>query len=249
MNKIKQAQRRAERWRSWHTWAGLLSAIVLLNLVITGILLNHTDQLQLNRHHVNYVPLLKWYGFKPPGRATRFYLPAGQLLQLDEAVYLGPQRLFDRAESIIGFCELSETLAIVTQTETTLVTLDGELIETIELPDVLSHGVDRVACTPVGPMIDSGGAVYAPDELFTNWRVGTTPEMLNWSTPELLGTADRVAAYRLYHNRSLTWERLLVDLHSGRLLGFSGVLLVDAAAMLLLLQLLSGVYLFWRKNN
>ena len=54
------------------------------------------------------------------------------------------------------------------------------------------------------------------------------------------------AAYRGY---GLTLERVLLDLHSGRVLGSAGVLLVDAAAILFLLLAISGLWLWSRRRT
>jgi uncharacterized iron-regulated membrane protein len=49
----------------------------------------------------------------------------------------------------------------------------------------------------------------------------------------------------------IPWSRVFYDLHTGRLLGESGKLIIDAGALALLLLGTSGVYLFaaprWRK--
>lgn len=246
---LKRAQRRAERWRKWHTWAGLVSALILLNLAITGVLINHANDLALDKRHVTFEPLLKWYGFKPPGRAIRFYQPNSHLIQLDEAVYLDELRLFDSVEPIVAVCPAGVMLALITPVETRLITPEGELIEIIPLPDALATKVEQVTCATNGPQIEAAGHLYGSDELFTDWRPVARPANVIWSEPELLSPVERMAAYHLYHQRSLTWERLLLDLHSGRLLGITGVVIVDAAAVLLLLQLLSGIYLFWRKGS
>ena len=43
----------------------------------------------------------------------------------------------------------------------------------------------------------------------------------------------------------LSWERLLLDVHSGRLAGRIGVLLVDAIGVLLCALALSGIAMWW----
>lgn len=249
MNNRVKARQRTERWRVWHLWAGISSALLLLNLAITGIFLNHTDDLGLDRHHVNYPPLLQWYGFRPPGRAARLYVENGQLLQLDEAVYLNGDRVLDSVEPIIAACLWSELLFVLSATHTTLLTPAGDLVETVDLPTELFRQVDQVACSSIGPVVESAEQLLATDEMASQWRPVARQPGLEWSLPEVLAPQERSEAYSLYHQRSLTWERLLLDLHSGRLLGLPGVLLVDAAALLLLLQLFSGVYLFWRTGR
>ncbi|MCB1676365.1 MAG: PepSY domain-containing protein, partial [Halioglobus sp.] len=43
----------------------------------------------------------------------------------------------------------------------------------------------------------------------------------------------------------LSWERLLLDLHSGRLAGRAGVWLADAIGVLLCALVLSGIAMWW----
>lgn len=40
----------------------------------------------------------------------------------------------------------------------------------------------------------------------------------------------------------VTWDRVLLDLHTGRFFGEAGIYVMDAAAILLLLLALSGIY-------
>ncbi|MEL0082645.1 MAG: PepSY-associated TM helix domain-containing protein [Gammaproteobacteria bacterium] len=246
MSRLQINSRRQARWRSWHIWSGLVSAIVLINLVITGVLINHTDGLQLDQRPVALQPLLKWYGFKPPGRAVRFYLPDAQVIQLDQRVYLDKQPLMDSVEPLLAVCPVAEGIAVITPIKIILLTAGGELIEAVDLPESLAKQIDQVACTTDGPLLESATNHWVADPLFTQWQQRQHKSTLNWQFPELLSSKAREQAYMLYHRESLTWERLLLDLHSGRLFGFAGVLLVDAAAILLLLQIVTGLYMFWQ---
>jgi hypothetical protein len=45
--------------------------------------------------------------------------------------------------------------------------------------------------------------------------------------------------------RWLSWERLLLDLHSGRLFGQAGVWIVDAVGVLLITLASSGTLMWW----
>jgi uncharacterized iron-regulated membrane protein len=51
-----------------------------------------------------------------------------------------------------------------------------------------------------------------------------------------------------WRGTGLSLERVLLDLHSGRILGEAGVWLVDAAALLFLLLAGSGVWLWGRRR-
>jgi hypothetical protein len=73
--------------------------------------------------------------------------------------------------------------------------------------------------------------------------VGVQP---TWSEPTLLNDASRQTIYELSRGQGLSWERVMLDLHSGRLFGAAGVWVVDIAAVLLLFLALSGFVLWYQ---
>ncbi|MFT5351416.1 MAG: hypothetical protein ACI9MF_002239 [Gammaproteobacteria bacterium] len=53
----------------------------------------------------------------------------------------------------------------------------------------------------------------------------------------------------LYRGKGLSLERILLDLHSGRLLGNAGVFIVDLAALFFVFLALSGSWMWLRKRS
>jgi len=51
---------------------------------------------------------------------------------------------------------------------------------------------------------------------------------------------------RLYRGKGLPLERVIIDIHSGRILGQAGVLLVDFMALLFLSLAMSGVWMWYK---
>ena len=51
------------------------------------------------------------------------------------------------------------------------------------------------------------------------------------------------------HRDEVNWERVLLDLHSGRLFGPWGVRLVDAMALLFAVLAVSGLIISWRRRH
>ena len=79
------------------------------------------------------------------------------------------------------------------------------------------------------------------------WSRAENPEV-SWSeaTPVPAGLEESLQA--AYRGAGLPVERVLLDLHSGRILGRAGIYLVDAAAVLFLLLAMSGVWLWTRRR-
>ena len=54
---------------------------------------------------------------------------------------------------------------------------------------------------------------------------------------------------RDYRGRGLSWERLLADLHSGRILGAAGTYFMDFIALSLIVLSMTGLFQWRRRRN
>jgi uncharacterized iron-regulated membrane protein len=72
---------------------------------------------------------------------------------------------------------------------------------------------------------------------------------LDWSAPAQLNP-DLVARIRNnYGDLLISWERLILDIHSGRIIGQWGVILVDVMAILFLTMAVTGVWIWSRRRS
>ncbi len=70
---------------------------------------------------------------------------------------------------------------------------------------------------------------------------------VSWYQPAVLPATIASELITTYQGQGLTWEHVLLDLHSGRILGQPGVWLYDAAALLLLFLALSGFIMWYQR--
>ena len=75
-----------------HRALGASAASFVLMLAVTGVLLNHTEDLHLDNRYVSSSLLLDWYGIKPPREAKSFRVDGHWVTELGERLY------FDRSE-------------------------------------------------------------------------------------------------------------------------------------------------------
>ncbi|MCK4834867.1 MAG: hypothetical protein KAT12_08810, partial [Gammaproteobacteria bacterium] len=61
----------------WHRRIGLLALVLIVILSITGIMLNHTERLALDKSYVNNSLLLNWYGIEPEDEPVSFQVNHG----------------------------------------------------------------------------------------------------------------------------------------------------------------------------
>ena len=67
--------------------------------------------------------------------------------------------------------------------------------------------------------------------------------------PRGLETALAAELSADYRGHSLSWERVLLDLHSGRLFGRYGTWVMDIAAGLLLVLVMTGIWLWTQRRR
>jgi hypothetical protein len=83
---------------SFHLYVGLGISLLLIHLSITGIFLNHTDDLDLNKTYISSEWILNLYGLNVPKPSKIFTLQQDNISQFDAEVFLNnkPIAFFSR---------------------------------------------------------------------------------------------------------------------------------------------------------
>ena len=231
-------------WR-WHRRAGLATAAILILVTATGIMLNHTSELSLSRKYVDQNWLLRFYGIPQP-RLKTFALLDSTITGDDKGqLYWGDQPLASCRGELVGAVNHDTGFVAACEQELLFFDAQGKLVEKISA----TYGLP----TPLTQLGECGEqlCVRTPKRLFEldiyalsfKPLVGVRPV---WSETAHLSDSSRLAIYELSRGQGLSWERVMLDLHSGRLFGTAGVWVVDVAAVLLLFLALSGFVLWFQ---
>lgn len=235
---------RAQLWL-WHRRLGYLLVLVLMAVSVTGLLLNHTKALQLSHRAVNAQWLLQAYGFSAPQ-------VLGQQLHDVWVAYLQPQIAFNGqpvqachgtyvgAALVTPLPNLPAHFAVACGGDLLLLAKDGQLVE--------RWGSSYGLPTPLNAL---GACENQPNSLcFTannhTWQVnleeGTWQQTAFGLTAAPLQHLPEEYAKRLQQTSlQLSWERVILDVHAGRILGL-GPWLLDALAVGIILLGLSGLF-------
>ena len=233
----------------WHRYIGLVAALFVVILALTGLVLNHTDELGLDARHVQSDTLLDWYGVHAPASITSYPVGEHILSAVGKQVYWNTQRVSQVDGPLLGALRFSDLVVAAVEGGLLLFTPDGELIERLGGSAGVPAGMQAIGLAAAGTLaIRAAHGYYQTNSDFLEWRETNTLDNVTWTsaieTPDPLHAA-LVAAYR---GSGLSLERVLLDLHSGRILGNWGVYLMDAAAILFLLLAISGIWL-WGKRR
>ncbi len=234
----------------WHRRLGVVAALLVVLLAVTGILLNHTDRLGLVHRPVTNALLLDWYGIRSPEVPPGWQANGHWFATLDGILFLDDRPVAEAKGTLRGVVALPALDAYLLAFDQDLLLLDrdGRVIEWMPPPAGLDGRILGLAGPRDGlPVLVTRSSAWIPDPELAGWRrlddasglVPLPPAML----PETLGL--RIA--QRARSRRISMERLLLDLHSGRLFGRHGPWVMDGAAVLLLLLALSGGFLWLRQ--
>ncbi len=227
--------------RRWHARLGLTAALFFIVLVVTGIALNHTERLGLANTQVRSEALNDWYGL-PSARVLGVYANSAFVATPEAWLYRG-RRLTEGGGAVVGAVVLPDMLAVATAQSLSLYTREGERIDVLlgsALPQLPLVGLGQIGDALV---VNTPAGIFASVDGL-NWQKTSQSGVL-WTKPHSPNAriVDQVTQELA---PSLPLERIVLDLHSGRLLGRYGPWFMDAAAFVLLLLALSGIWIQWR---
>jgi len=236
--------RRGRRITLAHRNLGLAASLIVAVVAVTGILLNHAEKFAFLERPIRSELLLDWYGLAPEGELTSFRAGGHWAVGLERGIYLDAQLVAASETPLIGAAQLEEFVVLATRDSLLLVTPNGsaKLIDRLQSAS-LPGELERVGVSADGHLlIAEKDGLHRADSDFFNWREVDPAAPIRWSTAEALPPEERRAVLASFRGEGLPLARVVADLHSGRILGSLGYLLMDGAALTLLLLTGSGFY-------
>lgn len=231
----------------WHRYVGITAAFFVIILSITGLVLNFNDQLELDQNHIGNSWLLDQYniGSFP---VVSFQLESHIISQASDYIYLDGEYKLHLLGKVVGAINLSDDYLLATESNLLLIDQQGQIIEEIGDYSGLPEKPLGIAATANGdPVIRGINTYWKGSKDLTAWQPLQGPHP-KWTSP--INIADTLNTKIQDHARSheITIERILLDLHSGRLLGSWGQNIMSIAALLLLLLAVTGTIMWVQKK-
>lgn len=238
-NALKQ-----QRFRRRHRWLGKSIVVFIVFLAISGIVLNHGDDMGLDSRYVSWPWLLDAYGLEVPAPAASYAAGERRATLLGERLFLDDREPEVRLATLTGMVAVGPLLVIGGGSRVHVLLDTGELVETIDLRAELPGPIDRIGAADGRVIIDSAGALWRADAdvaFFEAWT--SAGNDVTWSNESAPGPDELAGLATAYRGRGVTVERVLLDLHSGRIFGLVGKLFIDVIAVILIILSLSGLLL------
>lgn len=232
----------------WHRRIGLFALVLIVILAITGIMLNHTEQFKLDETYVDNGWLLNWYGIEPEDEPIAYRAGEHVISSWHDQLFFDDVAITDLEQNIHGAIAGEQFIVVALDSELILLSFDGELIERVST-SVSFSDIQRLGTKYQRPVIETSEPLYyMADEHILDWDV-ISDEDIQWTEQYSLTDDEYKKLLVAYRGNGLKLERVILDLHSGRIFGSYGVYLMDAAAIALLWLSLSGLWVWSSRRN
>jgi hypothetical protein len=231
----------------WHRRIGLIALSLVVILAITGIMLNHTESFKLDETYVNNSWLLDWYGIEPEDEPISYRVKNNQssfIISLwQNQLFFDNDAIINLEQNIHGAIGAEQFIVIALDNEIILLSYEGELIERLST-NISFSNIQRLGMKYKRPVIETSEPLYyMADEHILDWDV-IINEDIKWTEQYKLNENEHQQLLLAYRGNGLKLERVVLDLHSGRIFGIYGIYLMDAAAIALLWLSLSGLWVW-----
>jgi len=262
--KKQQTKQRKNFFRQWHRRIGFTAALFLFNLAVTGILLNHYEDLNLHQKYITSDWIIKWYGVKAPENV--FCVPSDinrtSICQLGEKIYYGDQLLVDETSPLVGMLKQDSLLYLSTSSAIYIYNSAMELVEISSSDSGLPPSIHQLLSLKSEiSSADQAIAAISNDQFFLlnqddmTWTksklYNINNQVLNIIDKKSLVSLSGEQANKLkglYLDRQITQLKLVQDLHSGSILFVPGKYLTDLIGLVIILLSITG-FIAWQRRK
>jgi hypothetical protein len=247
----QKEKKRKNLFRKWHRRVGFTAALFLLNLAVTGILLNHSEYFNLDKTYIESQWLVNWYGVKAPQSAKCVQTEDAKtsLCQIGNLVFRDNRFLVEETFPLVGLIDLNDLLYLVTTHSILIYTPDLELVERVDHNTSLPVPIEAVWLNKgeQALLLSSNQQTWAMDESELSFvLVDAEPPAI--SAGFISESNQLIGLQKSYLARQITELKFVQDLHSGRILSLPGKLLNDLAAIVIILLVISG-FVAWQRRK
>ena len=231
----------------WHRRVGIVTSLFVVLLVITGLMLNHTEILHLDSRHVQNELLLDTYDIGPVDDPIGFQAGEHWISQVGERIYLGDVHIAGNVNRLVGAVLHKQDIVVAFDGQLIILDESGEQVERLTGAQGVPAGMQMIGISPDGQIVIRGShGDYLVDLDTLDWHEEDELEA-SWSRQDEIPAElyDRMLA--AYRGMGLPYERVILDLHSGRFLGDFGIYIIDLAALLFLFLAVTGIWMWFKR--
>ena len=231
-----------------HRRMGIISAFFVIVLSVTGLILHYSPNLNLDTQFIRSNLLLNWYNIEAPLVSANYAVGNNTATHLADALYFNERRIPGSFSELVGLVVTNFGFALATSNQILLLTAEGELVEILGSLVGIPSGMQQIGTDVNGEVyLQRPGELVRIDLNTLDTFPASAEVAVSWSNLSPLNSSRSELLQFDYRASLVSWERILLDIHSGRILGSLGVIVVDVMAILFLLMAITGIWIWSRR--
>ena len=231
---------------TWHRRIGACGFLFIIWMVISGWLLNHTDRLGMDHIPLRYHWLTQWYGLDITMPSSGFFTKNHWMTNTaDDQLVIDGKLLKDKHLHAIGMAQQNGIVAIAGTDNVLLLDSQAQPIEMLGGGDLPIKNMSLIGNSCQGIAISDGEKVFTTVDGL-EWSACTNAA--NWSHSQALNKTQTNTLLELLAP-SISMEKVIIDLHTGRFFGPYGAWFVDLVGLALLTLAGSGLWMYFRHTK
>jgi hypothetical protein len=243
---MARRKRKTSLSRRLHRSFGIGSAVFVIFMVVSGIAINHTNDIGFDQQSVSQPFLLSWYGLNEPQSIYSFAVAEHWLSVAGSQLYLNGKSVSTLSNGV-GAVSTDQFLVVAGNKELLMMDLNGRLIERSRWDQPGAGNIDAIGNLPDGAVVvKSMQSIWLADSDLLNWSQTNDTDKPVWSSSKAAPEEIQQAITQHFRGDKLDFEQVLLDIHSGRIFGTLGILIYDLLALAVGFLAISGVILWVR---
>lgn len=234
--------------RSWHRSIGVIITLFVLILSVTGILLNHTEDWELDQHHLTWPWLLDHYGLSDIEADVAYSLNDKVITQFDDKVFVNGNLVTTNRQQVIGGITIDDITILASTNELLLISPDGEFIEKMSASAGVPEQIQNIGLFHGEPVLQTRKGMWRSDYMLEDWEK-ISLQGVSWSIQSTVPADIQKQLDSHFYGEGVSIERFVLDLHNGHILNGIGVWLLDVVAVLLIVISVSGLWMWSRSGK
>ena len=229
-----------------HRYVGLGICIFLVHLAITGIFLNHSIGLRLDKTFITWPWLLNQYNLTVPEPANIFTIGKNNFSTIDGEVFFNDNPIFLAEEQLLGVSQNQDTFILASSSTITMISNEGYIINK---ENVLPFTVKNIGINGDEVVInDSEDKIWSSESINGVWEL-TENRAVQWSMEGSITPINHEKIRKYFVGDGVSLEQVILDFHSGAIFQKAGKLFFDIISILLIILSFTGIWLWTIKRK
>lgn len=243
-------RRRITRIRRLHSWLGIILLMPLVVACATGMILNHSVDLDLSNRHTSASWVQARYGMNLEGEPEAYGLDGKAYAATWDGRIFHRSSIVDDSSPLVAAVPLRDGTAVVTASTVHYYGLDGELIETMSSATLPDTPISRAGRTSDLTLVfETPTGTFTSDENLLSFTESPTDQETFWSTVVTPSESDLKTWRTTFSGDGVPLDRVILDIHSGRFFGTVGKWVYDVTVVGVLILSVTGFVLFIRTRR